>query len=157
MTEVEIDLVPVRARRVRRIAGDFRERRGAMFTAARTDWRTPSKIRRGIATEFGELFDTSDRHDGAFDALRDPWPEPWWCNPPYNGVGGGRPLREWVKRMRGRGVALLPARTDAIWFHDEVLARASEVRFLRGRLKYDDGKGKAPFPSMIVVFGDWER
>lgn len=29
-----------------------------------------------------------------------------------------------------------------------------KVEFIRGRLKFGDGKNSAPFPSMVVVFGD---
>jgi hypothetical protein len=30
----------------------------------------------------------------------------------------------------------------------------TRVRFIKGRLKFGDGKGSAPFPSMIVVWGE---
>jgi site-specific DNA-methyltransferase (adenine-specific) len=30
--------------------------------------------------------------------------------------------------------------------------RASEVRLVKGRLKFGDGKNSAPFPSAVVVF-----
>nr|DAY22837.1 MAG TPA: DNA N-6-adenine-methyltransferase [Caudoviricetes sp.] len=30
--------------------------------------------------------------------------------------------------------------------------KANEIRLIRGRLKFGDGKGSAPFPSAIVVF-----
>jgi site-specific DNA-methyltransferase (adenine-specific) len=46
---------------------------------------------------------------------------------------------------------LIPARTDTKYFHDFILNR-SEVRFVKGRLKFGDAKDAAPFPSMIVVF-----
>lgn len=48
-------------------------------------------------------------------------------------------------------VMLIPARTDTKYFHDFILNR-SEVRFVKGRLKFGDAKDGAPFPSMIVVF-----
>lgn len=28
----------------------------------------------------------------------------------------------------------------------------AEIRFIKGRLKFGDGKGSAPFPSMLVIF-----
>ena len=46
---------------------------------------------------------------------------------------------------------LIPARTDTSWFHDYIWNKA-DIRFIRGRLKFNDGKGQAPFPSMIVIF-----
>ena len=48
-------------------------------------------------------------------------------------------------------VCLLPARTDAGWFHDYVLPHA-EVRFIRGRLKFNGIDNSAPFPSAVVIF-----
>ena len=49
-------------------------------------------------------------------------------------------------------VMLLPARTDTKWFHDYIYHKA-EIRFIRGRLKFGDSKNSAPFPSMVVVYG----
>ena len=49
-------------------------------------------------------------------------------------------------------VMLLPARTDTAWFHDYVM-EATEIRFIRGRLKFGDAVNSAPFPSMVVIFG----
>lgn len=46
---------------------------------------------------------------------------------------------------------LIPARTDTRWFHDYIYHK-SEIRFIRGRLKFNDGKNPAPFPSMVVIF-----
>lgn len=47
---------------------------------------------------------------------------------------------------------LLPARTDTKWFHDYIYNNPrAEVRFVKGRLRFNDGKIDAPFPSMVVV------
>jgi hypothetical protein len=46
-------------------------------------------------------------------------------------------------------VCLVPARTDTIWWHK--YAMKHEIRFLRGRLKFGEGKNSAPFPSALVV------
>ncbi len=68
-------------------------------------------------------------------------------NPPY-----GREIGKWVAKLANNtGVALLPARTDTKWFHDYIYGKA-EIRFIKGRLKFGDGKNSAPFPSMTVVF-----
>lgn len=76
-----------------------------------------------------------------------------FCNPPY-----GREIYKWVEKCYWEGhkentvvVMLIPARTDTKYFHDFILNR-SEVRFVKGRLKFGDAKDAAPFPSMIVVF-----
>ena len=74
-------------------------------------------------------------------------------NPPY-----GRKIGIWVKKAKEAAtqekatvVCLLPARTDTAWWHDYVM-KANEIRLIRGRLKFGDGKGSAPFPSAVVVF-----
>nr|DAW24325.1 MAG TPA: DNA N-6-adenine-methyltransferase [Caudoviricetes sp.] len=46
---------------------------------------------------------------------------------------------------------LIPARTDTRYFHDYIQYR-SEIRFIRGRLKFGNSKTNAPFPSMLVIF-----
>lgn len=75
-----------------------------------------------------------------------------WCNPPY-----GRVIRQWVEKayhewLNGATVVLLvPARTDTAWFHDYILPYA-EVRFLRGRVHFNNSKDPAPFPSMVCIF-----
>lgn len=50
---------------------------------------------------------------------------------------------------------LIPARTDTKWFHDYVYKKDRvEVRFIKGRLKFEGAKNSAPFPSMVVIFVD---
>lgn len=74
-----------------------------------------------------------------------------FCNPPYN------QLDKWAKKcyeeyLQGTTVVMLvPARTDTRWFHDNIYHKA-ELRFIKGRLRFNDGKHPAPFPSMVVIF-----
>lgn len=49
-------------------------------------------------------------------------------------------------------VCLLPARTDTRWWRDYVM-KASELRFISGRVKFGDSRTGAPFPSVIAIFG----
>ena len=70
-------------------------------------------------------------------------------NPPY-----GREIGAWVRKAYNAKclvVGLLPARTDTRWFHEWVYGKA-EIRFIRGRLKFGDGRGSAPFPSMVAIW-----
>ena len=55
-------------------------------------------------------------------------------------------------------VMLIPARTDTSYWHDYIIGKA-EVRFLRGRLRFEDEDGVpapcgAPFPSAVVIWGE---
>ena len=45
----------------------------------------------------------------------------------------------------------MTARTDTRYFHDFIQHR-SEIRFVKGRLKFGNSKQAAPFPSMVVIF-----
>lgn len=76
-----------------------------------------------------------------------------WINPPY-----GREIGKWVEKAFNTFnechnviVMLLPARTDTKWFHNFIYKK-SEIRFIKGRLKFGDSKNSAPFPSMVVIF-----
>lgn len=74
-----------------------------------------------------------------------------FCNPPY-----GRSISDWVEKAYSENllydtfiVLLLPARTDTKWFHDYIYNK-HRICFLKGRLKFNDQKNSAPFPSMLV-------
>ena len=76
-----------------------------------------------------------------------------FCNPPY-----GRNIAAWVikvwleAKLPGFFVLLLiAARTDTRYFHDFIYHRATEIRFIKGRLKFGGQNNPAPFPSMVVV------
>ncbi len=75
-----------------------------------------------------------------------------FMNPPY-----GKDIGMWVKkayeesRKGGIVVGLLPTRTDTKWFHDHVYKKA-EIRFIRGRLKFEGSNNYAPFPSFIAIW-----
>lgn len=61
-----------------------------------------------------------------------------------------------VKQYKNTVVMLLPARTDTKAFHEYIYGKA-EIRFIKGRLKFGDGKNSAPFPSMLVIFRNTEE
>lgn len=77
-----------------------------------------------------------------------------YCNPPYKDQRSFIELaiaKIHLKRWKV-AVFLLPARTDTKLFHELILPEAKEIRFIKGRLKFDGNKNSAPFPSMVVVF-----
>lgn len=76
-----------------------------------------------------------------------------FCNPPY-GIAIAEWVRKCYKESRKTGtlvVMLIPARTDTSYFHDYIYHNA-DLRFIRGRLHFNDAKQGAPFPSMVVIF-----
>ena len=75
-----------------------------------------------------------------------------FCNPPYSEI------LKWCEKAFYESknpntliVMLIPSRTDTRYFHDYILHR-TEIRFVKGRLKFGDSKNSAPCPSMIVIF-----
>ena len=135
-----------------------------MFTSRTDEWATPHKTFSALDEEFHFDLDPCSTHENAKcerhytkedDGLTKDWSgHRVFVNPPY-----GRAISAWIKKCSDEAkkpgtlvVALLPARTDTRWFHDHVNGKARELRFLRGRLHYNDAPNAAPFPSMIVVF-----
>lgn len=121
------------------------------FSSQRLDWRTPKAVYQILDAEFG--FD----HDPCpvkpkVDGLESEWGKVNYVNPPY-----GREIGKWIKKgyeesKKGKTVVfLIPSRTDTRWWHDYIM-KAKEIRFIKGRLKFDDQKNSAPFPSAIVIY-----
>lgn len=50
-------------------------------------------------------------------------------------------------------VCLCPARTNTDYFHTIVLKHATQVRFIKGRLRMKGHSKQSPFPSCLVIFG----
>ena len=136
-----------------------------MTSSARVDWETPAQLYAFLDREFHFTLDVAASIDSAkcerfftpeSSALLQDWViqsggGACWMNPPY-----GRKIGEWIRKAveewkRGATVVILvPARTDTSWWHDYCML--GEIRFLRGRLRFDNGRrGRCPFPSAIVV------
>lgn len=130
------------------------------FSSKNDVWATPQWLFDALNKEFGFTLDPCSDGTNAKCAkfytpaenglLRDWGQEVVFMNPPYSECA------DWMRKAYGAAqegatvVCLVPARTDTQWFHE--YAMKSEIRFLRGRLKFGDAKDSAPFPSCIVVF-----
>jgi DNA N-6-adenine-methyltransferase (Dam) len=84
----------------------------------------------------------------AQDGLKLRWHGRVWCNPPYSSLYPWCAKAFKYAKAGGTTIALLPAWTDAPWFHDFV--SYGRITFLRGKLSYVGRQGYAPFGSMIV-------
>ena len=125
------------------------------------EWATPQMFFDELNIEFNFTLDPCCTHENAKckkyytkeqDGLKQDWSKDIvFCNPPY-----GKKISEWVKKcyeenQKGATVVLLiPARTDTKYFH-EYIYKQHEIRFIKGRLHFNDGKQSAPFPSMVVI------
>lgn len=121
------------------------------FSSARLNWKTPVKVYQELDAEFHFDFDPCPPNP-QLDGLSVEWGKCNFCNPPY-----GREIPKWIKKgyeewQKGKTVVfLIPSRTDTRWWHNYIM-KATEIRFIRGRLKFDEHKNSAPFPSAIIVF-----
>jgi phage N-6-adenine-methyltransferase len=144
----------------------------ALDVAAKTErdpascWETPLWLVERIREAFGGVIDldpctTAENPVGATkfyappdDGIALSWStlgiNKIYCNPPY-----GRTIRHWTERCifyasAGREVILLvPARTDAGWWHD-LQANATATVFFRGRIAFKNAGGSPKFPSALV-------
>ena len=125
-------------------------------------WATPKDFYEELNKEFGFDYDPCPLH-ADFDSLSVEWGQRNFINPPYS-----RKLKEaFVKKAiteANKGklcVCLLPVSTSTALFHDYILPNAQEIRFVRGRIKFQGvntfgnfTKTKDPMhDSMVVVFG----
>lgn len=133
-----------------------------LFSRATDEWGTPLMFFNQLNDEFGFTLDPcatpENRKCEKFftkeeDGLTKDWAgEKVFVNPPYSDI------KRWVEKCyqesdkpNTKVVMLIPSRTDTRWFHDFIYKK-SEVRFVKGRLKFGSAKFNAPFPSMVVVF-----
>ena len=125
-------------------------------------WATPQDLFDRLNEEFHFTLDvcaddTNHKVDRYFDESVDGLSKDWtkdisWMNPPY-----GRMIPMWVRKAvetaRGGGVVvgLLPARTDTRWWAD--VMQATELRFIKGRVRFGGSDSGAPFPSVVAIWG----
>ncbi|MDE3023874.1 MAG: adenine methyltransferase [Pseudomonadota bacterium] len=142
------------------------------FSSMTGEWSTPADLFKKLDDIFHFDLDVCATAENAkcrryFDKSQDGLSQIWkgtcWMNPPY-----GREIGSWIKKAHeasyvsfgsvyhaaARVVCLVPARTDTRWWHD--YTGFGYVIYIRGRLKFGGCKNSAPFPSAIVLFGDFD-
>jgi phage N-6-adenine-methyltransferase len=137
-----------------------------LFTSDKCEWETPQSFFDQLNVEFQFDLDVCALTENAKceryftpedNGLRQEWRGVCWMNPPY-----GREIGDWIQkayesaRAGATVVCLIPSRTDTAWWHDYCM-RASEVRFVRKRIKFGGSPINAPFPSAVVIFKPGEN
>ncbi len=135
-----------------------------MFSSKTGNWATPQDFFDKLNWRFGpfDLDPCASPHNtkcaNFFTEAEDGLSKNWeghacFVNPPY-----GRGIDKWIEKSYNEAnknntkvVMLIPARTDTKYWHDYVM-KASEIHFVKGRLKFGDSENSAPFPSAVVVF-----
>jgi len=131
------------------------------YNKSKTDsWTTPINLKNKLNEEFNfDDFDPCPLNDNPdINGLEIEWADKTFVNPPYSKLGStkkggiGWIEKAHIEAQKGKLIVLLvPARTCTVWFHNIVLKNKYEVRFIKGRLKFGDKKGSAPFPSILII------
>ena len=122
-----------------------------VFSSVNMRWQTPKEIYNKLNKEFCFTTDPCPPNP-TFDGLAVDWGNSNFVNPPF-----GREIGKWIKKgykesQKNKTVVfLIPARTDTKWWHEYIM-KATEIRFIKGRLRFGGAKHNAPFPSCIVIF-----
>jgi site-specific DNA-methyltransferase (adenine-specific) len=138
----------------------------ALYSSRSEEWETPEQLFSQLDREFRFTLDPCATAKNAKcarffskeeDGLLQDWAsERVFMNPPY-----GRRIGEWMQKAiqeADKGalvVCLVHARTDTKWWHAHVQGFADEVRFVKGRIRFQNTTGKtscAPFPSAVVIY-----
>lgn len=124
------------------------------------NWATPKELYEALNAEFNFDYDPCPLH-AEFDGLQKEWGNSNFVNPPYS-----RQLKEAFvmkaieETAKGKKcVLLLPVSTSTKLFHDYIQPNAKEIRFLRGRVKFQGINTKGELvttkcgmhDSMVVV------
>ncbi len=138
-----------------------------IFSSRTDEWATPKTLFRSLNKEFHFDLDVAASSKNATcknyftkktNGLKQDWyrnskTKAVFCNPPY-----GKGVENWLRKAIDESkkgctvVCLIPFRTDTKYFHQLIYDKACEIRLIKGRLKYDDKKQSAPFPSAIIIY-----
>jgi len=136
----------------------------ALFSSKTHMWETPQDFYDLLNNEFSFELDVCAIKENAKcdryfspedDGLKQVWSGTCWMNPPYGRKITGQWIRkayEEAQKPNTTVVCLIPSRTDTKYWHE--FCMKGEIRFVKGRLKFGDAKESAPFPSVVVIFGE---
>ena len=135
------------------------------FASISQEWATPDDLYEAINKEFNFTLDAAATaentkapffYDKESNGLLSSWQGyTVWLNPPYGSKTAK--MVDWVIKAYNESllgvtsVLLLPARTNTNWFH-EYCFKYAEVRFIRGRPRFNNVKHGLPQPLCFVIF-----
>jgi len=127
------------------------------------DWETPKAFYDFLDSEFHFDFDPCPLK-AKFDGLAlKKWGKRAYVNPPYSRQLKEAFVRKAVEVAEGGAslvVCLLPVSTSTKLFHEVILEKATDIRFVKGRLKFKGvntkgvkvSKNTGMHDSMVLVF-----
>ena len=126
-------------------------------------YETPNSIFEPLQKEFNLQLDVCANQENhklrtyfteEQDALTKNWNTNFWMNPPF-----GRQLQKFVKKAQEEsqknkviGVCLIPVRSNTKWWHKHIIDTNSEVRFIKGEVKFVGFERGLWMPFAIVIF-----
>ena len=132
------------------------------FQSKNQEYATPENLFKVLDDEFHFALDVcadennkkvSNYYSESDDALSKDWIGTCWMNPPFKN------MKDWIikayeESMKHEStiVCLIPARTNNVWWHEYCMK--GEIRFIKGRPKFDGCKHGLPQPLAIVIFGN---
>lgn len=135
------------------------------------NYATPPELYNELNKEFNFDFDPCPYNEGKIinDGLKIDWGKSNFVNPPYSQKLKEQFIIKGVEEMKKGNISvfLIPVSTSTKLFHDYIKPNASEIRFLKGRVKFGkiNNDGEFYFPlnkygkvqsgtkdSMIVIF-----
>ena len=117
------------------------------------NYATPKKFYEKLNKEFTFNLDPCPLKS-VFDGLKIDWIGNIYINPPYSNITPflEKGISEIRKGNADKCVYLIPIRSDTKYWHNVVMKYASEIRFVLGRLNFNESKSPAPFPCAVIIF-----
>jgi hypothetical protein len=140
-------------------------RHGRLDEGSTVEWYTPPEIFQALGLTFdldpcappgGLPWIPAKRfYSHQDDGLARAWRGRVWLNPPY-----GKGIDRWMRKLaaHGNGIALVHARTGAVWWR-EALSHASAVCFIAGGVRFMTDTqgtrppGSSPLPLVLMAYG----
>ena len=135
------------------------------------NYATPPELYNELNKEFNFDFDPCPYNEGDIinDGLKIDWGKSNFVNPPYSQKLKEQFIIKGIEEMKKGNISvfLIPVSTSTKLFHDYIKPNVSEIRFLKGRVKFgkinDNGEFYYPLnkygkvqsgtkDSMIVIF-----
>jgi site-specific DNA-methyltransferase (adenine-specific) len=130
------------------------------------NWKTPDYLYDELNKEFNFDYDPCPLNLGEItpdkDGLLSDWGLRNFVNPPYSLKLKTAFIKKAVRESKKRKlcVCLIPVSTSTKLFHDIIMPNKEEIRFLKGRVKFEGVNTKGEFvkgkcgmhDSMIVIF-----
>lgn len=117
------------------------------------NYATPKMFYKKINDEFNFDYDPCP-YKSDFDGLKTDWNGNIYINPPYSGIEPfiKKGIEELKNNNAKKCVYLIPVRSDTKYWHDLIMKFANEIRFIKGRLNFNESKSPCPFPCVLVIF-----